>query len=317
MSNMRKNFEGFHLGKLVGLAALATFAAGYFTLALGQVPQQKTFNTCEEASVALFVAVEKDDRSALLEILGPGATEIISCGDQAEDRNNRQQFVQKYKEMHRLVRESDGTTTLYVGAENWPTPIPVVHKGNHWYFDTVASRKEILFRRIGKNELETVAVCRELVDAQNEYHAGPHDGDGVKQYAPRFRSDDGKHNGLYWKISDGESVSPVGQLLTLASGEEHAKETTQPRPFHGYYYRILTSQGRQAPGGAKSYLVRGKMTGGFAFVAYPAEYRSSGVMTFIVNQDGVVYQKDLGARTAVRAKTMTQYAPDAAWKKVD
>jgi len=299
------------------LAALATFAAGYFNLAVGQVPRQKTFNTCEEASVALFVAVEKDDQSALLEILGPAATEIISCGDQAEDRSSRQQFVKKYKEMHRLVRESDGTTTLYVGAENWPTPIPLVHKGNRWYFDTAASRKEILFRRIGKNELETVAVCRELVDAQNEYHSEPHDGDGVKQYAPRFRSEDGKRNGLYWKISGGEPESPVGPLLTLASGEEYAKETTQPRPFHGYYYRILTSQGRQAPGGARSYLVRGKMTGGFAFVAYPAEYRSSGVMTFIVNQDGVVYQKDLGARTAVRAKAMTRYASDATWKKVD
>ncbi|MEK6303355.1 MAG: DUF2950 domain-containing protein [Acidobacteriota bacterium] len=317
MLNMRKNFERFHLCKLLGLAALATFAAGYFNLALGQVPRQRTFNTCEEASVALFVAVEKDDRSALLEILGASAPEVISGGDQAEDRSSRQQFVEKYQEMHRLVRESDGTTTLYVGAENWPTPIPLVHKGNRWYFDTVASRKEILFRRIGKNELETVSVCRELVDAQNEYHSEPHDGDGVKQYAPRFRSEDGKRNGLYWKISAGESESPVGPLLTLASGEDYAKETTQPRPFHGYYYRILTSQGRQAAGGAKNYLVRGKMTGGFAFVAYPAEYRSSGVMTFIVNQDGVLYQKDLGARTAVRAKTMTRYAPDATWKKVD
>jgi hypothetical protein len=317
MLNLRKTFGRSYLRKLASLAAFAIFATASFNLALAQQPRQKTFSACEEASAALFVAVQQEDQRALLEILGPAATEIISCGDEAEDRGNRQQFVEKYKEMHRLVRESDGTTTLYIGAENWPTPIPLVHKGDRWYFDTVASRKEILFRRIGKNELETVAVCRELVVAQNEYHSEPRDGDRVRQYAPRFRSDDGKHNGLYWKISGGESDSPVGPLLTLASGEDYAKETTQPRPFNGYYYRILTSQGGHAPGGAKKYLVQGKMTGGFAFVGYPAEYRSSGVMTFIVNQDGIVYQKDLGPRTAIRAKTMTQYAPDATWKKVD
>ena len=316
MLNLRKTSGRFHLRKLASLAAFAIFATASLNLALAQQPRQKTFSACEEASAALFVA-QQDDQRALLEILGPAATEIISCGDEAEDRSNRQQFVEKYKEMHRLVRESDGTTTLYIGAENWPTPIPLVHKGDRWYFDTVASRKEILFRRIGKNELETVAVCRELVVAQNEYHSEPRDGDRVRQYAPRFRSDDGKHNGLYWKISGGESDSPVGPLLTLASGEDYAKEATQPRPFNGYYYRILTSQGRHAPGGAKKYLVQGKMTGGFAFMAYPAEYRSSGVMTFIVNQHGIVYQKDLGPRTAVRAKTMTQYAPDATWKRAD
>jgi hypothetical protein len=317
MLHIKENFERFHLGKLARLTAFAIFAASSVDLALAQQPRQKTFSACEEASSALFAAVQKDDQSALLDILGPAATEIISSGDEAEDRSSRQQFVEKYQQMHRLVQELDGTTTLYIGAENWPTPIPLVHKGNRWYFDTIASRNEILVRRIGKNELDTVAVCRELVDAQNEYHSEPRDGDGVKQYAPRFRSDDGKHNGLYWKISDGDSVSPVGPLLTLASGEDYAKETTQPLPFHGYYYRILTSQGRHAPGGAKNYLVHGKMTGGFAFVAYPAEYRSSGVMTFIVSQDGIVYQKDLGARTAVRAKSMIEYAPDATWKKVD
>lgn len=317
MLNIKEGLARFQPGKLSRLAACTILAMCSASLALAQQPRQRTFAACEEASTALFVAVQKDDRSALLEILGPAATEIISCGDDTEDRSDRQQFVEKYKEMHRLVHESDGTTTLYIGAENWPTPIPLVHRGNRWYFDTLASRKEILFRRVGKNELDTVAVCRELVDAQNEYHSQPHDGDAVKQYAPRFGSDSGKHNGLYWKISDGESVSPVGPLLTLAGGDDYAKETTEPRPFHGYYYRILTSQGTRAPGGAKNYLVQGKMTGGFAFVAYPAEYRSSGVMTFIVSQDGVVYQKDLGSGTAALARRMTQYAPDSTWKKVD
>lgn len=315
MLHMPQRFQRLHIGKLARLAAIAIFVASSFKSVQAQQPRQKTFGGCEEASAALFAALQKDDQSALLDILGPAASTIISSGDQAEDNSNRQQFVEKYKEMHRLVREPDGKTTLYIGAENWPTPIPIAHNGKGWYFDTIASRKEILYRRIGKNELETVAVCRELVEAQKEYHAEPHD--GVKQYAPRFQSENGKRNGLYWKISDGEPESPVGPQLSLASGEQYANETTQLQPFHGYYYRILKGQGRRAPGGAKTYIVRGNMTAGFAFVAYPAEYRSSGVMTFIVNQDGVVYQKDLGPGTAVRARAMTRYSPDASWKKVN
>ena len=308
-------FELFHVGRIVALAAFAIFVSGYFDLARAQQPGQKTFASCQEACAALLSAVQQEDQLALLEILGSEATQIISSGDQAEDRNSRRQFVEKYHQMHRLVLEPDGTTTLYVGAENWPLPIVLMHKANKWYFDPVASKAEISFRRIGRNELETIEVCRELVNAQNEYHAEAHE--GVKQFAPRFLSDDGKHNGLYWKISNREPESPVGQLLALANTGDYAKEATKPRPFHGYYYRILNSQGRHAPGGAKNYVVDGTMTGGFAFVAYPAEYRSSGVMTFIVNRDGIVYQKDLGRQTTIRAKTMTQYNPDATWKRVE
>lgn len=317
MSKIRTHNGRFHLRELMNLTAAVILITVVSAPAPAQQSHQKTFGNCEQATAALFAALQKDDRSALLEILGPAASDIISSGDEDEDRNNREQFVEKYKEMHRLVREPDGTTTLYIGAENWPTPIPLVRKGNQWYFDAIASRREILFRRIGKNEMNTIAVCRELVDAQREYHDQTHDGDPVKQYAPRFRSKDGKHDGLYWKISPGEPTSPVGPMLTLASGEDYAKETTRPQPFHGYYYRILTGQGRRAHGGAKSFLVGSKMTGGFAFVAYPAEYCSSGVMTFIVNQDGIVYQKDLGTRTMNLAKSMTRYAPDATWKKAE
>jgi len=316
MLRFSDHFERFHITKLVGLAAFAIFVCGCFGLARAQQPRQKTFPSSEEACAALLSVVQQEDQPALLQILGPTAKEIISGGDEAEDRNSRRQFVEKYREMHRLVRESDGTVTLYVGAENWPLPILLRHKANRWFFDPVASKAEILFRRIGRNELETIEVCRELVSAQNEYYAEPHDG-GVKQFAPRFLSDDGKHNGLYWKISNREPESPVGQLLTLATTEDYAKETTKPRPFRGYYYRILNRQGRHAPGGAKNYMVNGRMTGGFAFVAYPSEYRSSGVMTFIVNRDGIVYQKDLGPQTATRAKALTQYSPDATWKKVE
>ncbi|MCM3900879.1 MAG: DUF2950 domain-containing protein [Pyrinomonadaceae bacterium] len=315
MLHISDRSQRFQIGMLAVLAAFAIFVGGCFDLARAQQPGQKTFPSSAEACAALLSAVQREDQRALLDILGPTAKEIISGGDEAEDRNSRLQFVEKYHEMHRLVREPSGTVTLYVGAENWPMPITLRNKANRWYFDPVASKAEILFRRIGRNELETIAVCRELVSAQIEYHAAPHDG-GVKQFAPRFLSDDGKHNGLYWKISTREPESPVGELLTLANTEGYATETTKPRPFRGYYYRILKRQGRHALGGAKNYMVNGEMTGGFAFVAYPAEYRSSGVMTFIVNRDGIVYQKDLGPHTALRAKNLKEYNPDATWKKV-
>jgi hypothetical protein len=316
MLRISDHFNRFRIRRLVALATFAIFVSGSFALARAQQPGQMTFPSSEAACTALLSAVQKEDQSALLKILGPAGKEIISGGDEVEDRNSRRQFVDKYREMHRLVREPDGTTTLYVGAENWPLPIFLRRKANSWYFDPVAGKAEILFRRIGRNELETIEVCRELVSAQNEYYAQPRGGGG-KQFAPRFLSDDGKHNGLYWKISNREPVSPIGELLALANSNDYATETTQPRPFHGYYYRILNRQGRHAHGGAKNYVVNGKMTGGFAFVAYPAEYRSSGVMTFIVDRDGIVYQKDLGPQTAIRAKTLAQYDPDASWKKVE
>ena len=303
-------------GSLLAFTAFVLFVSGSFSFAKAQHPAQKTFSSAEEACAAFIGALQEQDQPALAQILGPTVKGIISVGDEAEDVSSRRQFVEKYREMHRLVRESDGTTTLYIGAENWPVPIVLVRRASGWYFDPEASRTEIVARRIGRNELETIEVCREMVNAQDEYYADSHDGD-VKQFALRFTSDDGRHNGLYWRISNREPVSPVGQLLTLASFEDAVTKPTGPRPFHGYYFRILTGQGRHAPGGAKNYLVNGKMTGGFAFVAYPAEYRSSGVMTFIVNRDGIVYQKDLGPKTGRRARALTQYDPDSTWKRVE
>jgi Protein of unknown function (DUF2950) len=249
----------------------------------------------------------------MLDILGADGRQIVSSGDETEDANSRANFVEKYQEMHRLVKEPDGTTTLYIGAENWPTPIPLVHQGNSWYFDTEAGKKEILYRRIGQNEISTIRVCQELVAAQKEYYSVQHN-----EYADQIFSDEGQHNGLYWKAADGEPQSPIGPLVASAVAKGYAKgQDGAPTPYQGYYFHILTRQGKDGSSGAKSYVVNGKMTGGFAFVAYPAEYRSSGVMTFIVNEDGVVYEKDLGKKTDAVARSMKEYNPRSGWQQAE
>jgi len=279
---------------------------------------QETFSSAAKASMSLVSALQNNNQQALLKILGPDAKEIVSSGDESEDASDRAQFVQKYERMHRLVTEPDGTTTLYIGAENWPTPIPLLHKGEAWYFDTAAGKQEILYRRIGKNELAVIQVCRELVDAEKEYYAQPHDGDSDKQYAQKFSSDPGKQNGLYWEASSQASASPIGPLVAAAATEDNKEATDQnPQPFQGYYFKILKAQGPKAPGGSRSYIVEGKLKRGFAFLAYPAEYRSSGVMTFIVDQDGIVYEKNLGPRTVEIAKTVARYDRDSSWRKAD
>ncbi len=292
-------------------AAVIILASGFPARSMAQQQGQKTFSSAEQASSALIAALQSNDEKAMLDILGPDGKEIVSSGDDTEDANTRANLVQKYQEMHRLVREPDGTTTLYIGPENWPTPIPLVNKGNSWYFDTAAGKKEILYRRVGQNEMSAMRVCKELVAAEKEYYSAHHN-----EYAQKIFSDEGQHNGLYWKVSEGEPKSPIGPLVASAVAEGYAPSRNgAPTPYRGYYYHILTRQGANAAGGAKSYIVNGKMTGGFAFVAYPAEYRSSGVMTFIVGEDGVVYQKDLGKKTDVLAKAMTEYNPTSSWQK--
>jgi hypothetical protein len=317
----KRDFEavtGGGIAKVVALAILGAGMACYPAPAAAQQPGQRTFPTAPEAAKALVAALQANDEAALLSILGPEGKEIISSGDPVEDKSNRAEFVQKYQQMHRLVTEPDGTTTLYIGAENWPTPIPLARKGGIWYFDTPAGKEEVLYRRVGRNELAVMQVCRELVDAEKEYYAGPHEGDSSRQYAQKFVSDPGKHNGLYWEPAPGEPESPIGPLLASAAAEGYSQDPNHElQPFHGYYFRLLMGQGPNAPGGARTYIIDGKMTGGFAFLAYPAEYRSSGVMTFIVDQDGIVYEKDLGPRTAEIAKTLTLYDRDATWRKAD
>ena len=300
-----------HLRQTIAAAILLT--ACMPTPFWAQQQGQKTFSSPEEASNALVTAAQNNDQAPLLEILGPGGKQIISSGDEHEDAYSRATFVERYREMHRLVNEPDGTTVLYIGAHNWPWPIPLVNKDNVWYFDTEAGKKEILFRRIGRNEMSAIHVCRELVAAEKEYYATQGD-----QYAQKILSDPGQHNGLYWRAADGQPESPIGPLVASAVAEGYTRRPDgAPTPYRGYYYRILTRQGKNSLGGAKSYVVNDKMTGGFAFVAYPAEYRSSGVMTFVVGEDGVVHQKDLGKNTAALARAMRELDVDATWGPAD
>jgi hypothetical protein len=320
---LRKEFnsERCHCGHFVRFASFAIFAA-WLGCSPGvieaQAPGQKSFPSAEQASRAFFAAAQNDDEEGLLDILGPAGTEVISSGDPVEDLNSRRQFALKYQEMHRFVKEADGTTALYVGAENWPMPIPLVNKGGTWYFDTEAGKQEILSRRIGQNELEAVRACHELLDAQKQYYALARQGGPAKQYAQRFVSDAGRHNGLYWKETPDEFNSPIDPLVAAAgSGDSGNDQPGDPVPFDGYYFRMLTRQGRNAPGGAKSYVVDGRMTNGFAFLAYPVKYRSSGVMTLIVDQDGVVYEKDLGQQTGELTQSIKEYNPDSSWHKAE
>lgn len=310
MRRTKLNCEPFQWAGLSALITIAIFFMGCLaTVAAAQQPGQKTFPSPEEASNALFTATQSSDEKAMLDILGPEGKQLVSSGDETEDANSRANFVRKYQEMHRLVKEPDGTVTLYIGAQNWPTPIPIVNKGSAWYFDTAAGKQEILYRRIGRNEMSTIRVGQELVAAQKEYYASH------SEYAQKIHSDAGQHDGLYWPAASGEPQSPVGPLVAQAVDEGSSK--TPPIPYRGYYYHILIRQAKNASGGAKKYIAGGKMTGGFAFIAYPAEYRSSGVMTFIVNQDGVVYEKDLGEKTEDAAKFMKEFNPNSGWQKTE
>ena len=286
--------------------------------ALAQEPGQKTFSSPTEATDAFAAAVRNHDEAAMLAILGPSGRDLISSGDPVADQNREDAFATKYRASHQFAAAGDGRTFLYIGAENWPTPIPLLQNGSQWYFDTDYGKQEILYRRIGSNELNVIKVCAAIADAQRDYYAALHDGASEHQYAQRFRSTAGTQDGLFWEVKAGAPESPLGPLVAEAAIEGYQHHATgQPHPFHGYVYRLLTSQGPNAPGGAKNYIVDGKMTGGFAVVAYPVTYRDSGVMTFIVNQDGQIYQKDLGPNTDQIAGEMVAYNPDATWQPVN
>jgi hypothetical protein len=276
----------------------------------------KIFATPEDAGKALAVAVKAEDHNALLAIFGQGSGDLIFSGDAAQDKLTFEHFTAAYDAMNRWRKQTDGSEVLYVGADNNPFPIPLKkNTAGQWYFDTTAGKDEILSRRIGDNELAAIDVVAAMADAQAEYLAQHHD--GVKQYAQKFISDDGKQNGLYWKSPEGQPKSPLGPLAAYAAATEGFDPTAgKQQPFHGYFYRILTKQGADAKGGAKDYLANGKLTGGFAIVAYPEKYGDTGIATLLINQNGVIYEKNLGKDTTELAKAMSEFNPDKSWNPV-
>jgi hypothetical protein len=285
---------------------------------LAETGGQRTFASPEEAVTALVAALKTGDTKTLSAIFGPGSEDILSSGDPVADKAEHELFITRYEQKNRLEEEATGKTTLSIGDEDWPFAIPIVKEAGTWRFDTGAGREEILARRIGRNELDVIQVCLAIVDAQREYAREDRNGDGFREYAQKFMSDPGKQDGLYWEAEEGEEESPFGPLIAEAQekGYPGRPAGSEPIPYHGYYYRILKSQGQNAPGGAYDYVVNGRLIGGFAMVAYPADYANSGVMTFIVNHDGVVYQKDLGENTEELATAMTLYDPDETWAAV-
>jgi Protein of unknown function (DUF2950) len=306
--------------RLAGAVVIAAMlASGGGLSAFAADAKQRHFVSPDDAVTALIEAAKAGDKPALLAILGQDGKTLISSGDETADRLGRERFLQSYQEANRLAKDGDAKATLSVGKDAWPFPIPLVKSAAGWRFDTAAGKEEILNRRIGENELDVIQVCLAYVDAQREYYLRNPSGGSLLEYAQKFASAAGKRDGLHWEAKPGEEPSPLGSLVTAArrAGYAAGKPGAAPIPYHGYYYRILTAQGKDAPGGAYDYLARGHMIGGFALVAYPAQYASSGVMTFIVNHDGVVYQKDLGSNTPAIAQAMTRFNPDSTWKKVE
>jgi hypothetical protein len=276
---------------------------------------QEQFNSPQEAVDALVGAAKSGDTKAIVAVLGPDGQAIASSGDPVADTNIREKFASAYEAKHTIEMEGDGTQSLIIGNDDWPFPIPLINKGGEWQFDTKAGLDEILRRRIGRNELSAIQVCLAYVQAQNEYASLNPGGLGEHVYALRIVSSPGKKDGLYWPTAEGETPSPLGDLAAKASAEGY-KAGQKPIPYHGYYYRILTRQGPGAPGGTYDYLVKGKMIGGFALLAYPAEYGNSGIMTFMVNHDGTVFQKDLGPNTTKLARKIESFAPGQTWTKM-
>jgi hypothetical protein len=286
--------------------------------ALAQDAGVKTFPTYRAAATAFIAAVEANDDSALKEILGAQEKDLLSSGDATQDENERLAFLKHYRQAHSFIRKTPDSVILTVGSTAWPLPFPIVRAEGAWHFDALEGAKELAYRRIGQNELDAIRVCRALYAAQKTYAATAHDGNSAGAYAQRFTSEPGTQSGLYWETKEGEPESPAGSLVAEATSEGYgaAKQSGKPTPFHGYYYRILKAQGANAVGGAKDYIKDGRMTGGFAFVAYPAEYGASGVMTFVVGPRGAIYQKDLGQTTDEIAKGLTAFDPDSTWKVV-
>jgi len=280
---------------------------------------QSTYASPEAAAKALADAVRAQDVNALFAVVGPSSRSWILSGDPVADREGWGKFLAGYEKKNSIAKSGDAKATLLVGEDEWPFPAPLVQKAGKWAFDAEAGREEVINRRVGRNELDTIQTMLAIVDAQRLYASKDPDGNGVAAYAAHFVSKPGKKDGLYWDTKPGEPESPLGPLVGEASSQGYSTQAqgSKPQAYHGYHFRILTRQGKDAPGGAYDYRVKGKLFGGFAVVAYPANYGVSGVKTFIVNHEGVVYEKDLGAATAATAAAMTHYNPDKTWQKAD
>jgi Protein of unknown function (DUF2950) len=313
------------MSKFLTIGGKRSFAALGLALVLGAAPAARaaggspeSFTAPEQAVAALVAASRADNPAELVEIFGPAGQELVSSGDPIADSEARSHFVERYGKGNKIVLEGTDKAVLMLGEEEWPFPIPLVRHRGAWQFDTRAGAQEILNRRIGRNELNAMDVCRSYVQAQRDYAADLESAQRPAEFAQKIVSTPGRHDGLYWPVASGEKESPIGPLMASARAEGYAKPDEQGRvahaPYHGYLYRILTRQGPAAPGGARDYLVDGHMTGGFALIAFPASYGDSGVMTFMIDQDGVVYQKDLGPNTAAVAAAATEFNPDLTWQ---
>ncbi|HEY1543023.1 MAG TPA: DUF2950 domain-containing protein [Xanthobacteraceae bacterium] len=292
-----------------------SFAGLLVTVFATAAGAQQSFKGADEAATALATAAKTGDRAAILAVLGRDADDIVTSGDEVADKAIREQFIQAYDQKHQIDKQGDGLALLVIGNDDFPFPIPIVRRNDAWQFDTSAGRQEILYRRVGANELDAIQVCLAYVDAQDEY-ADKDRGAGAGVYAQRVISQPGQKDGLYWPTSVGEDQSPMGDLAAAATAQGY-RVGSGHAPFHGYYYKILTRQGPNAPGGALDYVVKGKMIGGFALVAFPAEYGNSGVMTFMVSHDGTIFQKDLGPQTGERAEQIATFDPDSSWTRVE
>jgi hypothetical protein len=310
MTRVSWNDLGHRIGRCAAALGIAMSLVG-LTLppVLAADAHQTVFKSPEAAVDALVAAARSDRTAALQRMLGPEGGKLVVSGDPVADKTGRVKFVAAYAKQHAINRTGDQKAVLVVGDEQWPLPIPIVQQGGKWRFDTKAGEEEILARRIGRNELSAIEVCRAYVDAQREYASKDRNKDGILEYAQRFMSTKGKEDGLYWQVKPGEPESPMGTLVASAQAEGY-----QRAPYHGYYYKILKSQGKDAPGGAYSYMAKNRMIGGFAMIAFPAQYGNSGIMTFLVNQEGVVYEKNLGPKTASIAGAIRAFNPDATWK---
>ncbi|MCM8596721.1 DUF2950 domain-containing protein [Accumulibacter sp.] len=310
---------------LIGTLAAALLVSAVPTVAAAspaaaaRTVAQPGYATPGDAAQALAEAVRAEDLKALVGVLGTASRSWLSSGDPVIDRRDWERFLAAYDRKHTISEVSDGRAILLVGDDGWPFPAPLVRNGERWRFDSAAGKDEILNRRIGRNELDTIQTLLAVVDAQREYAAGDLDGNGSYDYARRFISSTGQRDGLYWPVAEGERPSPLGPLVGAAAREGYAARAAgnEPAAYHGYRYRILTAQGKDAPGGAYDYLVGDRLIGGFAVLAYPARYGVSGVMSFIVSHDGTIYQKNLGPASEAVARRMTRFNPDASWRKLD